>query len=235
MYVNQALSPVLVALRKHRSLMPQRRRITIRRQSGGGHLHLPRSCRRGPRSRHDLLIRSSMSGHPDPFRSVRDLGRVPARCWCPSGIPEGRSPRWLPAWLPAACLGVTTNGFQEHPWFVVRHGHYLGFQHVDPLCRPRSSRVYPVTTSIGLAGRMSALVDSPTPPPNPTAAKLQAAYGFCQDPLRVYVHPAPSPQVVALRSQRVLTGSGSPVSSYGGLGGGHLHFHPHTGCRHPRP
>jgi hypothetical protein len=36
MYVNQALSPVLVALRKHRSLMPQRRRITIRRQSGGG-------------------------------------------------------------------------------------------------------------------------------------------------------------------------------------------------------
>ena len=70
-----------------------------------GHLHLPRSCRRGPRSRHDLLVRSSMSGHPDPFRSVRDLGRVPARCWCPSGIPEGRSPRWLPAWLPAACLG----------------------------------------------------------------------------------------------------------------------------------
>jgi hypothetical protein len=29
-------SPVLVALRKHRSLMPQRRRIIIRRQSGGG-------------------------------------------------------------------------------------------------------------------------------------------------------------------------------------------------------
>ena len=48
MHVNQALSPVLVALRKHRSLMPQCRRITIRRQSGGGPLHLPRSCRRGP-------------------------------------------------------------------------------------------------------------------------------------------------------------------------------------------
>ena len=56
------------------------------------------------------------------------------------------------------------NGFQDHPWFVVRRGHYLGFQHVDPLRRPRSSRVYPVTTSIGLAGRMSALVDLPTPP-----------------------------------------------------------------------
>jgi DNA-binding MarR family transcriptional regulator len=33
------------------------------------------------------------------------------------------------------------NGFQEHPWFVIRHGHYLGFQHVDPLRCPRSSRV----------------------------------------------------------------------------------------------
>ena len=41
-----------------------------------------------------------MCGHPAPFRSVRDLGRVPARCSWPSGIPERRSPRWLPAWLP---------------------------------------------------------------------------------------------------------------------------------------
>ena len=40
--------------------------------------------------------------HPDPFRSVRDLGRVPGRCSWPSGIPIGRSPRWLPAWLPVA-------------------------------------------------------------------------------------------------------------------------------------
>ncbi len=45
MYVNQAFSPVLVVLRSHRSLMPQRRRITIRRQSGGGPLHLPRFIR----------------------------------------------------------------------------------------------------------------------------------------------------------------------------------------------
>jgi hypothetical protein len=40
-YVHQALSPVLVALRSHRLLMPYRRRIIIRRQSGGGPLHLP--------------------------------------------------------------------------------------------------------------------------------------------------------------------------------------------------
>src|SRR5690349_6759668 len=48
--------------------------------------------------------------------------------------------------------------------------------------------------------------------------ELQAADGFCQDPLRAHVYQASSPPVVALRSQRVLTGSGSPVSSYGGLG-----------------
>jgi hypothetical protein len=32
----------------------------------------------------DLLIRSSMCRHPDPCRSVRDLGLVPARCSLPS-------------------------------------------------------------------------------------------------------------------------------------------------------
>ena len=46
------------------------------------------------------LIRSHPYGHPDPFRSVRDLGCFPARCSCTSEVPEGRSPGWLPAWLP---------------------------------------------------------------------------------------------------------------------------------------
>ena len=50
----------------------------------------------------NLLIRRFLCGHTDPFRSVRDLGRVPARCSWPSEIPEGRSSRWFPAWLPAA-------------------------------------------------------------------------------------------------------------------------------------
>jgi hypothetical protein len=54
----------------------------------------------GPPGKH--MIRSHPYGRPDPFRSVRDLGRVPARCSWPSGIPEGRSPRWLPVRLPAA-------------------------------------------------------------------------------------------------------------------------------------
>jgi hypothetical protein len=47
MYVNQAVSRVLVVLRSQPPLMPYRRRITIRRQSGWGSLHLPRSCPHG--------------------------------------------------------------------------------------------------------------------------------------------------------------------------------------------
>ena len=53
----------------------------------------------------NLLIRSSMCGHPHPFRSVRDLGRNPGRCSCQSGEPEGRSFVWLPAWLPEVSTG----------------------------------------------------------------------------------------------------------------------------------
>ena len=57
----------------------------------------------------NLLIRSSMCGRPDRFRSVRDLGRVPARCSWPSGIPQGRSPRWLPVLVTSgrSCTYVT--------------------------------------------------------------------------------------------------------------------------------
>jgi hypothetical protein len=50
----------------------------------------------------NLLIRSYLCRRPDPFRSVRDLAGAPFRCSWSSGIPEGRSPRWLPAWLPVA-------------------------------------------------------------------------------------------------------------------------------------
>jgi hypothetical protein len=65
------------------------------------HWHLPtsavqRSVTRLPLSRpsSDLQIRSSISGHPDPFGSVRDLGRVIAYCSFLSRIPKRRSPRW---------------------------------------------------------------------------------------------------------------------------------------------
>jgi len=57
--------------------------------------------------------------------------------------------------------------------------------------------------------------------------------GFCQARLRVYLNHAPLPGPVALRSQTGLTGSGSHRYSYGGFGGGHLRFQPHTDCRPP--
>ena len=60
---------------------------------GGGHPpFLPHAS--------DLQIRSSMCGRPDPFRSVRDLGRVPVGCLWKSGESRCRSSVWLPAWLP---------------------------------------------------------------------------------------------------------------------------------------
>ncbi len=45
------------------------------------------------------------------------------------------------------------NGFQEHPWFGVRHGYYLGFQHIGLPRHLRPSRVYPVTTATCLPRR----------------------------------------------------------------------------------
>jgi hypothetical protein len=52
----------------------------------------PRRPPHRARSGHDLLIRSHPCGHPDPFRSVRDLGRAAARCSRESGELEGFAP-----------------------------------------------------------------------------------------------------------------------------------------------
>ena len=54
------------------------------------------------------LIRSSMCGHPDPFRSVRHLGGVPVGCPLQSGEPGSRSSVWLPAWLLAGDNGASS-------------------------------------------------------------------------------------------------------------------------------
>jgi hypothetical protein len=48
----------------------------------------------------NLQIRRYPCGHPGPFRSGRNLGRLPICCSCQSGEPQGRSSPWLPAWLP---------------------------------------------------------------------------------------------------------------------------------------
>ena len=49
----------------------------------------------------DHLIRRFLCGRPDPFRTVHDLGLVSSGCPGGSGVPEGCSSPWLPAWLPA--------------------------------------------------------------------------------------------------------------------------------------
>ncbi len=55
--------------------------------------------------------------------------------------------------------------------------------------------------------------------------------GFCHARLCVYMNHALLPRPVALRPQTGLTGSGSHIPSYGGSGGGHPHFHRHSGSR----
>ena len=52
------------------------------------------------RGGHDLLIRRFLCGWPDPFRSVRGLGRFPARRSLESEFRRGCSCGWLPVWLP---------------------------------------------------------------------------------------------------------------------------------------
>ena len=71
-----------------------------------------------------------------------------------------------------------------------------------------------------------------TPPPNPTAAGPGDGRVRSRPSSRVH-EPCSLTEAVALRSQRGLTGPGSPGYSYGGFGGGHPHFHPHTGWRQP--
>jgi hypothetical protein len=57
-----------------------------------------------------LLTRRYPYGHPDPFRSVRDLGRAAARCSGESEELEDRSFVWLPGglgiWHPGALVVV---------------------------------------------------------------------------------------------------------------------------------
>jgi hypothetical protein len=140
-----------------------------------------------------LQIRSHPCGHPDPFRSVRDPGRVPVRCSCESEELEGRSSAWLPAWLPAAY----DTGHRDALVLVANIGPSTGGGTVaDP---------------------------AQIPPPNPTAAEPNGR--------RVLSRVGVADHAVTLKAP--LTGSGWRENSYGGSGGGHPHFHPHTDCREP--
>jgi hypothetical protein len=70
-------------------------------------------------------------------------------------------------------------------------------------------------------------VMSQAPPPNPIAAEPGDGRVLSRPSSRVH-KPGSLTEAVALRPQTVLTGLGSHRYSYGGFGGGHLHFHPNT-------
>lgn len=97
----------------------------------------------------NLLIRSCPRSRPDPFRSVRDLGRAPVGRPLRSGETGNRSSGWLPAWLPgraaARALPAVFKSVRSHPAW--QHG-YLGFQWPHLPCHPRSSRVYPARSPV---------------------------------------------------------------------------------------
>jgi len=87
-------------------------------------------------------------------------------------------------------------------------------------------------TNIGPStGEGTAPGPAQTPPPNPTAAG--PGDGRVRSRPSSRVHELGSfTEMVVLRSQTVLTGSGSHRSAYGGFGGGHPHFHLYV-CLHP--
>ena len=68
---------------------------------------------------------------------------------------------------------------------------------------------------------------SQAPPPNPIAAGPGDGRVLSRPSSRVH-EPCSFTESGCLRPQTVLTGSGSRRYSYGGFGGGHSYFHPHT-------
>ena len=133
-------SPVLVVLRSRSRFRLERR---IRTPSGPSPDLSPASTLAPSASCEDLLIRRFLCGHPDPFRSVRDLGLVSPGCTSGSGTSEGCSSVWLPAWLPARAAPQPLPAVSRAYVTPVRQRCYLGFQRPCPPCHPRSSRVYP--------------------------------------------------------------------------------------------
>ena len=92
------LLPVRVVLRSQSCLRLEGRTRTL----SGPSPDLSPARTLAPSSRcEDLLIRRYPRGRPDPFRSVRDLARVPVVCPWKSGESRCRSSVWLPPWLPA--------------------------------------------------------------------------------------------------------------------------------------
>ena len=69
-------------------------------------------------------------------------------------------------------------------------------------------------------------------PPEPGCCRTPGRTGFVEVASRVH-NPPIFTKAVMLRSQPGLTGSGSPIRSYSGFGGGHPHFRLNADCRQP--
>jgi hypothetical protein len=105
-------------------------------------------------------------------------------------------------------------------------------QNASPTPDRRGSAPDALSLSPACPGDATAPCHVPGPPPNPIAAEPGDGWVLSRPSSRVH-EPRNSPDAVVLRSQTVLTGSGSHRYSYGGFGGGHPHFHPHNGGRKP--
>ena len=89
-----------------------------------------------------------------------------------------------------------------------------------------------VITSGPSLGDVTASCPAQTLPPNPIAPEPGDGRVRSRPSSRVH-ELCTFTEAVALRSQTVLTGSGSHRSCYGGFGEGYPHFHAHA-CLHPR-
>jgi hypothetical protein len=141
-----------------------------------------------------------------------------------------------------AHVGVRTRSDQS-----VTSGSFLAAVHGSPEDREvvRPSGSHRSSRSHTTAGHRGALVVIAIGGPSPGARTAPCVLlrplprtrllpdpgteGFCQGRLRVYMNQATTPEVVALRSQTALTGSGSPTPSHGGFG-----EDTHTSTRMPR-
>ena len=96
----------------------------------------------------NLLIRRYPYGHPNPFRSVRDLGLVSPGCTTGSEASEGCSSVWLPAWLPARAAPRPSPAVFKSVRNSCPAALLPGLSAAVPTCHPRSSCVYPARSQL---------------------------------------------------------------------------------------
>ena len=162
-----------------------------------------RSTRRpGDQRPSDPLLPARAS---DPFRTVRDLGRV-------FPVVQVNPENWKAVYPRGSQVSVAAG--REPRLATSRPGPCRGGQSFHR-CRSRPGFLSVPFPEAAAAG--------------PGDGRVQSGPSS-----RVH-EPCSSTEAVALRSRTGLTGSGSHTYSSGGFGRGRTRFHPHTGCREPDP